>query len=156
MSTELRNKHEKPVQEKKVVSNKKPKKKEPVKEVVVEATDVSDVDDLFASTPSAPPVSTIKSVNSFKYNWYLSNLRSKIENNWTPSIKDSTLAVELSFTILKNGSLSGLSVTKRSGKAILDTQAKRAVELAFPMPKLPSGYSSGSLQLIYTLVPFRN
>ncbi len=93
---------------------------------------------------------------SFKYDRYLSNLRSKIESNWSPSIKDSTLAVELSFTIQKNGTLSGLSITKKSGKTILDTQAKRAVQMAFPMPKLPQGYSGNSLALIYTLVPFKN
>lgn len=143
---------------KKVVSRKQPKK-EPEKKVEKKPEpkpDLSDIDDLFAESKPAPKVSTIKSVNSFKYNWYLANLRGKIEQNWKPAVRDSTIAVELKFDIQKNGTLSGLSIKKSSGKAVLDAQAKRAVELAFPMAPLPSGYSGGSLSLIYTLVPYRN
>jgi len=118
--------------------------------------DLSDIDDLFAE-PAATPVQTSKiaTATPFSDNWYLDNLRNKIEQNWRPTIKDSTLSVDLSFTIQRNGHITGLTISRSSGKAILDTQAKRAVELAFPMAALPSSFSGNSLAMIYTLVPTR-
>lgn len=141
---------------KKVVSNKPKKVEKPKPKKVETKPDVSDIDDLFADTPTPPKVSTIKTVSTFKYNWYLSNLRSKIESHWQPTIKDSTISVELAFDITKNGALSNIRITKSSGKPILDRQAQRAIELSFPMPPLPKGFSGSSLSLIYTLVPYRN
>ncbi len=117
------------------------------------------VDDIFASTSSAPvQTSTITTVNPFNGDWYLSTLKSSIEKNWLPTIKDSTLSVQLSFTIRKSGPqtiLTGLSISKSSGKAILDTQAKRAIELAFPLGEFPPSYTESSLEMLYTLVPTR-
>ncbi len=130
----------------------------PVVEPEPEPKPVS-VDDIFASsTPPPVQTSSITTVNPFNGDWYLSNLQSKIEQNWRPTIKDSTLSVEYLLTIQRSGSqtvLSGLSLTRSSGKAIIDTQAKRAIELAFPMVDFPGSYTQNTLAINYTLVPKR-
>jgi TonB family protein len=99
-------------------------------------------------------VSDIQPSQNFKYNWYIQNLQSKVEEQWKPpmGLTDKNDAeVIVSFSILQNGSLSGISVATSSGVSILDNLALRAIQLAAPFGKLPIGFSENKLDITYSL-----
>lgn len=130
---------------------KKATKPEPKPEPVKEE-DFSDLDELFTSAPVQQ--SAIKVATPFPYQWYINNLRTKVERNWSPAIQDSSLSVILTFSIAADGKVESVAVAKSSGKAILDTQAKRAILQSSPFGKLPPAFRGKSLNLTYTLIPY--
>ena len=142
---------------------KKPKKSvdpaptpEVIPEPVAEPEPIEDLSDLEALF-GAPPVQTSAVTASHAIpNRYLMAIKGKVEPNWKPTLRDSTLRVVLSFTISLNGTLDGVvSISKGSGNSIIDRQAKRAIELAAPFPTLPNNFRGDKLKLTYTLIPYK-
>jgi TonB family protein len=118
---------------------------------VKENTD--DLSELLDAVKSVP-VSDIVPAQNFKYHWYIQNLVSKVEEQWKPpmGLTDRTdAAVEVSFIIFQNGSISGVNVSKSSGISTLDNLAVRAITLAAPFGKLPIGFTENRLDISYTL-----
>jgi TonB family protein len=143
---------------------KMPVKKEVVKKKVTKKTskptpepkvteNFDDLDELLEAV--APPQSAIKMGTPFPYQWYINNIRSKVQKNWAPAIQDSTVSIILQFEISADGSIGAVSVVGRSGKTGLDAQAKRAIEQSAPFGKLPPAFREKSLKLTYTLIPFK-
>lgn len=132
-----------------------PVKKEQVVEKVVDEPlevfeeDLDELEDLLGSMPQ--PLSSISVGKQFPYQWYLNNIRSKVERNWKPPFNDNKKSVKLQFTIFTSGRISNVIVTKSSGNNAVDNLGIRAVKLASPFGKLPTGYGGKSLEIEYTL-----
>ena len=112
-----------------------------------------DLSELLSSIP-ATPVSEIASTQNFKYNWYLQNVQSRVEDNWKPpaGLTDKNDAsVIVSFTIFQDGSISKVSVTQPSGVQTLDNIAIKYIQSSAPFGQLPIGFSNNKLDLSYTL-----
>lgn len=141
--------------EKKVKKTPAPAKKEKVVEKAVEEPvevieeDLDELEDLLDDIPQ--PLSSISVGKQFPYQWYLNNIRSKVERNWKPPFHDSNKSVKLQFTIFSSGKISNVNVAGSSGNSAVDNLGIRAVKLASPFGKLPSGFTDKSLEIEYTL-----
>lgn len=113
--------------------------------------ELDELEDLLDNIPQ--PISNISLGKKFPYQWYINNIRTRVESNWKPSISNEELSIVLVFSILANGNISEVSINKSSGTAMLDNLAVRAVKLAAPFGKLPLAYSGNKLELTYTLIP---
>jgi TonB family protein len=112
-----------------------------------------DLSELLSSIP-ATPVSEIASTQNFKYNWYLQNVQSRVEDNWKPPAgltdkKDASVIV--SFTIFQDGSISKVGITQTSGIPTLDNIAIKSIQSSSPFGQLPIGFAGNKLDLVYTL-----
>jgi len=126
-----------------------PKKEQVVREVE------ENLDDLAALFDAPPAPTQISAPSDFKFPWYVTAVRNKIESNWRPPTEDRKLEVVVSFTINSDGSAVGISVTKSSGNSTLDNLAIRAVTVSSPFGKLPPGFSGDKLEISCTLRPTR-
>lgn len=82
----------------------------------------------------------------FPYPEYLQNIISQVRRRWTRS--DQALEAEVSFFIHKDGTVTGLQFTKRSGNFAFDLEAEGAVESAAQSKvfgALPAGWTSDVL-----------
>ena len=132
---------------KKSVVKKKSVPKESVDEVVEE--DLDELAELLGGI--SKPVSSISVGKPFKYQWYLNNIRAKVERNWKPPFRDEKKFVRLEFTILRSGKVSNVKIVGSSGNSAVDNIGVRAVRLASPFGKLPVGFSGKTLEIEYTL-----
>ncbi len=78
-------------------------------------------------------------------------IKSAIEQNWVFNDAmaglNQDLEVRIFIKILKNGDIRDISFETRSGNNYLDESAKKAVQRANPLPKLPKGMFSYELVL---------
>jgi len=78
-------------------------------------------------------------------------IKSAIEQNWVFNDAmaglNQDLEVRIFIKILKSGDIRDISFETRSGNHYLDASAKKAVQRANPLPKLPKGMSSYELVL---------
>jgi protein TonB len=112
-----------------------------------------DLSELLSSLP-ATPVSEIASTQNFKYNWYIQNLQSRVEDNWKPPAgltEKKDVFVVVSFTIFQDGNISKVAVTQSSGISTLDNIAIKAIQASAPFGQLPIGFADNKLDLSYTL-----
>ena len=112
-----------------------------------------DLSELLSSIP-ATPVSEIASAQNFKYNWYIQNVQSRVEDNWKPPaglIEKKDVSVVVSFTIFQDGNISKVAVTQSSGNSTLDNIALKAIQASAPFGQLPIGFGDNKLDLVYTL-----
>ena len=73
--------------------------------------------------------------------WYLAGVQQKIWMLWNQQIKTGFLRpIGVTFTILRDGSVTDVRVTQPSGAALLDMAAQRAVLNAAPFGPLPREY----------------
>jgi protein TonB len=73
--------------------------------------------------------------------WYLASVQQKIWMLWNQQIKTGfTQSVGVEFTIMPDGSVTGVRVTQSSGSTLLDLAAQRAVSNAAPFAPLPREY----------------
>jgi TonB family protein len=73
--------------------------------------------------------------------WYLAGVQQKIWMIWNQQIKAGyTQSVGVTFTILPDGSVTGVRVTQPSGASLLDMAAQRAILNAAPFGPLPREY----------------
>jgi protein TonB len=133
-----------------VPAKKKAKQAAKREEKVTENTD--ELTELLEGIPSK--VSDMSVSKNFKYNWYLQNMQSRIEENFKPPMgltdkKDA--AVIVSFTVYENGNISEVSVVTSSGISTLDNCAVRAVTASAPFGKLPLTFAEKKLEPTVTL-----
>jgi len=77
--------------------------------------------------------------------WYLAGVQQKIWMLWNQQIKSGfAQPIGVTFTILADGSVTGVRVTQPSGIALLDMAAQRAVLNAAPFGPLPRQYATTS------------
>ena len=81
----------------------------------------------------------------FTYDYYIAQLLSSIDHNWTrPPVGNGVRAV-VSFRIQRDGSIAELAVRESSSFDNFDLAALRAVQNAAPFPPLPRAYRHDSL-----------
>jgi TonB family protein len=86
-----------------------------------------------------------------RYGWYVASVRNRISGNWLLStISPSILTAPrlyMTFTILRDGTITNVEVTQSSGLAEVDRSALRAVLASNPLPALPSDYAGNRVKV---------
>ncbi len=79
----------------------------------------------------------------FQFGAYVTQMNNAISSKWNRSgvHAAATQKVGISFTISRNGAVSNVSVSHRSGSYDLDISAQRAVTDANPLPPLPREFT---------------
>jgi protein TonB len=83
-----------------------------------------------------------------RFGYYVDLLRQRVGEKWRtsdvdPRIQSAPPAV-VTFTIHRNGAVTDVRIAQRSGNAVLDTSAQRAIYDAAPLPPLPAGFERDS------------
>jgi protein TonB len=78
----------------------------------------------------------------FTYDYYIAQLVSRIEQNWTSTPVGKGVFAIVSFRITKTGAVTDVKVSRSSGLETFDLAAQRAVQNASPFPPLPRAYTS--------------
>jgi len=86
-----------------------------------------------------------------RYGWYVASVRSRISGNWllstiSPSILKAP-RLYMTFTILRDGTVSDPEITQSSGIAEVDRSALRAVLASNPLPPLPPDYGGNRVKV---------
>jgi len=91
------------------------------------------------------------------YGEYANRLRDQVARNWRtadipPQIRTAPLA-SVTFTLHRDGSVSNVRITGRSGIPALDYSAQRAILDAAPFPPLPVGFpkSDPEIEFLFEL-----
>ena len=89
----------------------------------------------------------------FDYDFYLAVIQSKISQNFRPppGVRAQSQAT-MSFTIVKSGDVTNISLTQSSGNLLIDQAAERAIRAAGHFPPLPSQYDQGRLDIYFEFV----
>jgi protein TonB len=78
--------------------------------------------------------------------YYLAGVQRKVWTIWMQQIKnDFSQPVSVAFTILADGSVTNVNVTRSSGAMLLDNAAQRAVMTAAPFARLPRDYGTDQI-----------
>jgi protein TonB len=92
---------------------------------------------------------------NFKYAYYNNTIVRKISRFWQWSESYGRRRAVVYFKILKDGSITEISVKESSGDESFDQNAQRSVKLASPFAPLPDGYGGDSLG-VYFEFKYRN
>ncbi|MDE3108739.1 MAG: TonB family protein [Acidobacteriota bacterium] len=80
-----------------------------------------------------------------RFSWYVEAVQRRISGNWLESTVDPSIAaaprVVVSFTILRNGTVTNIQFQQRSNVMSVDSSALRAIQVSSPFQPLPGGYS---------------
>ena len=87
-------------------------------------------------------------VSNFPYAWYVNAIRKKIDENWDVSQGFAQkINAEISFTILRDGSIVRVEIERSSKDKNFDQLATRAIEHCYPFAPLPSTYKESNLRV---------
>lgn len=93
----------------------------------------------------------------FPYPDYLKNIVTQVRKRWVnPAGKGLRLRTEVAFTIQRDGTVTDISVSRRSGNFTFDTEAIGAVERAGKdgaFGPLPDGFNGLSLPIAFAFTP---
>jgi len=92
----------------------------------------------------------------FPYPEYLRNLVTQIYRRWARPVGNAALQAEVSFVILRDGTVKDIKVIARSRSYSFDLEAQGAVEEAAnakAFGPLPAGYAADYLQIGFTFTP---
>jgi periplasmic protein TonB len=86
-----------------------------------------------------------------RYGWYVASVRNRISGNWllstiSPNIL-SAPRLYMTFTILRDGTVTDPEITQSSGIAEVDRSALRAVLASNPLPPLPPDYAGNKVKV---------
>jgi protein TonB len=86
-----------------------------------------------------------------RFGWYAQILRDKVARAWhtgdvDPRLKTAPVVI-VTFTLLRSGEVRNVKVAQRSGNAVLDYSAERAIYDAAPFPALPPGYENNQASI---------
>lgn len=93
---------------------------------------------------------------AFPYPEYLENIIGQILRNWERPLSNSALYAEVSFVILRDGSVKEIQVTRTSRNYGFDLSARGAVEAASnarAFGPLPEGYAGDALSITFFFKP---
>lgn len=110
-------------------------------------------DSLLAKVKDATPTPSVSGIQidspSFNFNYYLTMLQMKIQNNWNvPNglpVSEGSIIATVKFTIRTDGTITGVDVEESSGMRFFDQSALRAVMNSNPAPPLPRAYNEDRL-----------
>jgi protein TonB len=86
-----------------------------------------------------------------RFGYYVDILRQRVAQRWRasdvdPRIRSLPPAI-VTFTIRRDGAISGVRVAQTSGNVALDLSARRAIEDAAPFPPLPAAYDKNDVSI---------
>jgi protein TonB len=117
---------------------------EPAPAAPAKATPNATAEGAASATPGlefGPPGPGVPDGTDTGGDWYLAAVQQKIWMLWNQQIKSGfTQPIGVTFTIMADGSVTGVRVTQPSGAALLDMAAQRAVLNAGPFGPLPREY----------------
>jgi len=89
----------------------------------------------------------------FEYDFYLALIQSKIERNFRPppGVRGEIMAT-IGFRILRDGTISSITLVQSSENLLIDQAAERAVRAAGNLPPLPPQYEQGELGIHFEFV----
>ena len=86
-----------------------------------------------------------------RFSWYVEAVQRRISRSWLQSTVDPSVAwaprVVVTFTILRDGSVTNLQVTRSSNNYSVDNSALRAVRDSSPLNALPGEYAGSQVQV---------
>jgi len=91
-----------------------------------------------------------------RYQGYVRNIVTQIRNRWQRPLGSAALTTEISFVILKDGSVSDIQIIKRSGNYSFDINARGAIESAGEsraFGPLPTTYDGEALPISFFFTP---
>ena len=78
--------------------------------------------------------------------YYMAGMQRKIWTIWMQQVKnDFSQPVSVAFTIMADGSVANVQLTRSSGVSLLDLAARRAVQIAGPFSPLPKDYGTSQI-----------
>jgi protein TonB len=89
----------------------------------------------------------------FEYDFYLAVIQNKIERNFRPppGVRGEIMAT-IGFVILRDGTVSSITMVQSSNNLLIDQAAERAVRAAGKFPPLPPQYEQGELGINFEFV----
>ena len=96
------------------------------------------------STGGGPGFGSTLDVSNFCCPDYIALMTERIRGNWTPQAEVAGEAV-VTFTIQRDGRLTGVALEKSSGFSALDLTAQRAVYTTRQLPPLPGAFPNPTL-----------
>lgn len=91
-----------------------------------------------------------------QFPWYVEAVQRRVSMNWqnAASTVDPSISFAppgtITFTILRDGTVTNVQITQSSGNQSVDTSAIRAVESSSPVDRLPDAYGGASVNVEYT------
>ncbi|MGH9715670.1 MAG: energy transducer TonB [Candidatus Acidiferrales bacterium] len=86
-----------------------------------------------------------------RFPWYVQAVQRRISSNWLQSTVDPSVAyaprVIVTFTILRNGTITNIQIQRSSNIGSVDTSAVRAIQSSSPVQQLPPGYSGSEVNV---------
>ena len=86
-----------------------------------------------------------------RFGYYVDLLRQKVAQKWRTSDVDPRIRTRppaiVTFTIRRDGSISGVRMAQTSGNLALDVSAQRAIADAAPFPPLPAGFDRSDVSI---------
>jgi protein TonB len=86
-----------------------------------------------------------------RFSWYVEAVQRRVSGNWLQSTVDPSVStaprVVLVFTILRNGTVTNVQVTRSSNNYSVDSSATRAVKESSPLAPLPPEYSGSNVNV---------
>jgi TonB family protein len=86
-----------------------------------------------------------------RFGGYVSGVQYKISTNWLQSRVDPSVAYApraiVTFTILRNGSVTNIQITRSSNNSSVDNSAIRAVRDSSPLDRLPAAYTGSEVNV---------
>ncbi len=80
-----------------------------------------------------------------KYSWFVDAVRNRISSNWLQSMIDPSVRfaprATVSFSILRDGTITNIQILHTSGNSSVDNSAIRAIQSSSPVTRLPNDYS---------------
>jgi periplasmic protein TonB len=86
-----------------------------------------------------------------RFSWYVQAVQRRVSSNWLESTVDPSVAyaprVIVTFTILRDGTITNIQFQQKSNIYSVDSSAVRAVQASSPVQPLPGGYSGSSVNV---------
>lgn len=83
--------------------------------------------------------------------WYVQAVQRRISSNWLQSAVDPSVAyaprVIITFTILRDGTITNIQIQRSSNVYSVDSSAVRAVQASSPLQPLPGAYSGSEVNV---------
>jgi periplasmic protein TonB len=86
-----------------------------------------------------------------RFSWYVEAVQRRISGDWLQSSIDATLAmaprVVVTFTIVRDGTITNVQITQSSNNYSVDNSALRAVRDSSPVARLPPEYAGSNVNV---------
>jgi periplasmic protein TonB len=86
-----------------------------------------------------------------QFPWYVEAVQRRVSSNWLEATVDPSISFAprctITFTILRDGTVTNIQVTQSSGNQSVDMSGVRAIQSSSPLDHLPSEYGGSSVNV---------